>query len=130
MHGHVGPFYGCFLPSSAPLNGCGTACDDCGVQRIVCSHHSALACDVERGNRQMKEMVTSFPDRSWLLGDQPQSARTSPSSDLDGFRGLTGFVGLKFWPDYHLVPVNSPKYGPALEYADDARTAGAGPHVW
>ena len=49
MHGHVGPFYGCFLPSS-PLDRMRHRLKRCGVQRIVCSHHSALACDVERGN--------------------------------------------------------------------------------
>jgi hypothetical protein len=31
----------------------------------------------------------------------------------------TGVVGFKFWPDYHLVPVTSPKYSAALEYANE-----------
>ena len=49
MHGHIGPFYGCFLPS-APLERMLKRLRRCGVQRIVCSHHTALAYDPERGN--------------------------------------------------------------------------------
>jgi uncharacterized protein len=118
MHGHVGPFYGCFLPSSSPER-MRQRMQRAGVRRIVCSHHSALACDVEWGNRQMKELVTSFPETFlgyWVINpNQPGIIE----QDLDGFAGLTGFVGLKLWPDYHLVPVTSPKYAKALKYADD-----------
>jgi predicted TIM-barrel fold metal-dependent hydrolase len=118
MHGHVGPFYGCYLPSS-PLEMMQHRLKRCGVQRIVCSHHSALACDVERGNAQMSEIVTAHPDQFlayWVINPHyPEITRR----DLKSFDRLTGFVGLKFWPDYHLVPVTSPKYAPALEYADE-----------
>lgn len=118
MHGHVGPFYGCYLPSS-PLDQMRHRLKRCGVQRIVCSHHSALACDVERGNAQMKEIVTAHPDEFlayWVINPHyPEITKR----DLRSFDRLSGFVGLKFWPDYHLVPVNSPKYAPALEYADE-----------
>lgn len=118
MHGHVGPFYGCYLPSS-PLEKMRHRLKRCGVQRIVCSHHSALACDVERGNAQMKEIVTAHPGEFlayWVINPHyPEITR----KDLKSFNRLTGFVGLKFWPDYHLVPVNSPKYAPALEFANE-----------
>jgi predicted TIM-barrel fold metal-dependent hydrolase len=118
MHGHVGPFYGCYLPSS-PLEKMRHRLKRCGVQRIVCSHHSALACDVERGNAQMNEIVTAHADEFlayWVINPHyPEITKR----DLKSFDRLTGFVGLKFWPDYHLVPVNSPKYAPALEYADE-----------
>jgi uncharacterized protein len=117
MHGHVGPFYGCYLPSS-PLDRMRRRLKHCGVQRIVCSHHSALACDVERGNALMQQVVAAHPDEFlayWVINPHyPQIT----SRDLRSFEKLRGFVGLKFWPDYHLVPVTSPKYAPALEYAD------------
>jgi predicted TIM-barrel fold metal-dependent hydrolase len=118
MHGHVGPFYGCYLPSS-PLDRMRHRLKHCGIRRIVCSHHSALACDVERGNALMKEVVTAHPDQFlayWVIN--PHYPEIT-ARDLRSFGGQTGFVGLKFWPDYHLVPVNSPKYAPALEYAND-----------
>jgi hypothetical protein len=91
----------------------------CGVQRIVCSHHSALACDVERGNALMSEVVTAHPDEFlayWVIN--PHYPEIT-ARDLRSFHTRTGFVGLKFWPDYHLVPVTSPKYASALEYADE-----------
>ncbi|MBI3865302.1 MAG: amidohydrolase family protein [Planctomycetia bacterium] len=118
MHGHVGPFYGCYLPSS-PLDRMRSRLKRCGVQRIVCSHHSALACDVERGNALMKDVVTAHPDEFlayWVIN--PHYPEIT-ARDLRAFHEQKGFVGLKFWPDYHLVPVNSPKYAPALKFADE-----------
>jgi predicted TIM-barrel fold metal-dependent hydrolase len=90
-----------------------------GVRRIVCSHHSALACDAEHGNALMQEVVNDCPDEFlgyWVINPNDRKAI---ARDLRTFDRRTGFVGFKFWPDYHLVPVNSPKYAPALEYADD-----------
>jgi predicted TIM-barrel fold metal-dependent hydrolase len=118
MHGHVGPFYGCYLPSS-PLERMRQRLKRCGVRRIVCSHHSALACDVERGNALMKDVVTTCPDEFlayWVIN--PHYPEIT-ARDLRSFHAQTGFVGLKFWPDYHLVPVNSPKYAPALQFANE-----------
>src|SRR5712691_8935198 len=127
MHGHLGPFYGCYLPSSS-LERMRYRLKRCGVRRIVCSHHSALACDAERGNALMQEAVSTHPDAFlgyWVINPNYPDAtardlrsfdrlsRTDCQSDLPA-----GFVGLKFWPDYHLVPVTSPKYAPALEYAN------------
>jgi hypothetical protein len=120
MHGHVGPFYGCYLPSS-PLDRMRRRLKRVGVRRIVCSHHSALACDVERGNALMQEIVTAHPDEFlayWVVNPNLPQITTR---DLRSYHERMGFVGLKFWPDYHLVPVNSPKYAPALEFADERK---------
>jgi predicted TIM-barrel fold metal-dependent hydrolase len=117
MHGHLGPFYGCYLPSS-PLERMRHRLRRCGVRRIICSHHSALACDAEHGNALMQEVVNEHPDEFlgyWVINpNDPQTV----ARDLRSFDRRTGFVGFKFWPDYHLVPVNSPKYAAALDYAD------------
>ncbi len=118
MHGHVGPFYGCYLPSN-PIERMRHRLRRAGVRRIVCSHHSALACDVEYGNHQMQEVIASYPEQFlgyWVINPNlPQITR----SHLKTYHQRTGFVGLKFWPDYHYVPVNSPKYAAALEFADE-----------
>lgn len=117
MHGHVGPFYGCYLPS-APVDRMRQRLQRNGIRRIVCSHHSALACDVERGNALMMDLVRAHPEQFlgyWVINpNYPEIVK----KDLLAFSGLTGFVGLKLWPDYHHVAVNSSKYAPALEYAD------------
>jgi predicted TIM-barrel fold metal-dependent hydrolase len=127
MHGHVGPFYGCYLPSS-PLERMRHRLKRCGVRRIVCSHHSALACDAGRGNALMQEVITAHPDEFlgyWVINPNYPDDCGLRIADcglkkIDNLQSPlpNGFVGLKFWPDYHLVPVNSPKYAPALEYAD------------
>ena len=73
MHGHVGPFYGCYLPSS-PLDRMRHRLQRSGVRRIVCSHHSALACDVDdaecRGSgrqwaRSMDGKATNVDPQLW-----------------------------------------------------------------
>lgn len=118
MHGHVGPFYGCYLPSS-PLDQMRGRLRRAGVRRIVCSHHSALACDVERGNWLMQQIVEEHSDQFlgyWVINPHYPAIT---ASDLRSFDRRAGFVGLKFWPDYHLVPVTSPKYARALEFANE-----------
>ena len=118
MHGHIGPFYGCFLPS-APLERMLKRLKRCGVRRIVCSHHTALSYDPERGNALMREVIAAHPDQFlgyWLIN--PNYPRII-EEDLRSFHRMSGFVGFKFWPDYHLAPVTSPKYAPALDYAEE-----------
>jgi predicted TIM-barrel fold metal-dependent hydrolase len=66
----------------------------------------------------MQEAIDAHPDAFlgyWVINPNDPEA---VARDLDTFGRRRGFVGLKFWPDYHLVPVTSPKYAPALEYAD------------
>jgi len=87
-----------------------------GVERIVASHHVALAYDVETGNAAMAEVVSRFPDKIlgyWVYN--PNSGNEGSSS----VHRLPGFVGLKFWPDYHRVRVTSRGYQPALRYANE-----------
>ena len=94
MHGHLGPFYGCYLPS-APLERMRHRLRRCGVRRIVCSHHSALACDAPRGNALMRQVVSRHPDEFlayWVINpNYPEDT----ARDLAMFDGLTGFVGFK-----------------------------------
>jgi predicted TIM-barrel fold metal-dependent hydrolase len=117
MHGHLGPFYGCYLPTS-PLENMRHRLKRAGVRRIVCSHHSALACDTEHGNLLMQDVVEQHAEQFlgyWVVNpNEPELTE----QHLQSFHKLRGFVGLKFWPDYHLVPVTSPKYARALEFAD------------
>ena len=118
MHGHVGPYHGVYLPS-ARLDHMLHSLDRCGVQKIVCSHHIAMAHDVERGNELMQQVIDAHPDRFlgyWVINPNfPQVV----ARDLRDFKTRRGFVGLKLWADYHFVPLPSPKYAPALEYAND-----------
>ena len=66
---------------------------------------------------------TTKPYASSLAGQSPTSPLGNCSEitarDLRAYGDLSGFVGLKFWPDYHYVPVNSSKYQAALEFAEE-----------
>lgn len=118
MHGHVGPFNSAYMPS-APLDRMLHSLDRCGVRRIVCMHHVAISYDVERGNALMQEVIDAHPDKFlgyWVINpNYPDIIER----DLRHFEERRGFVGIKFWSDYHLVPVTSPKYAAALEYANE-----------
>jgi predicted TIM-barrel fold metal-dependent hydrolase len=118
VHGHMGPYHSIYLPWSSAEQ-MRHSMELCGVTRIVCSHHTALAYDMERGNARMQEAVDAYPDQFlgyWLINpNYPDIIE----KDLHNFDQTRGFVGFKLWADYHHVPVTSPKYAPALEYADE-----------
>jgi uncharacterized protein len=118
LHGHVGRFNSCYLPSGTTKRMLESA-KRAGVRLMVCSHSVALTLDVERGNALMQEVIDEHPDRFlgyWVINpNYPEIV----ASDLDNFHRTRGFVGLKFWSDYHLVPLTSPLYARALEFADD-----------
>jgi predicted TIM-barrel fold metal-dependent hydrolase len=118
VHGHVGPFYSAYLPSS-PLENILHSMDRCGVQRIVCSHHAALTYDAAHGNELMQQTNDEHPSRFlgyWLFNpNHPEIIE----SQLKAFENARGFVGFKLWPDYLFVKATSTKYTPVLEYSND-----------
>ena len=120
IHGHVGTFYGSYLPS-ASAEQMMSRMKRCGVRRIVCSHHMAMSYDERRGNALMQNVIDTYPGQFlgyWVVNpNHPEIMRSA----VRGFGKTRGFVGFKFWPDYHLVPVTSPQYEPALEYANEYR---------
>lgn len=93
----------------------------CGVKRIVCSGHDALMADPEAGNRLMQAAVDRNPrilSAYWAVNpNYPRLSNRAPQ-DLEKSRG---FVGFKFLPDYHVVPLTDDRYRAALEYADAHR---------
>jgi predicted TIM-barrel fold metal-dependent hydrolase len=93
--------------------------DQCGVSLLVFSHHAALLAP-EVGNRCAVEAVRRYPDRlrayCVVNPNYPEQAR----KDLATFEGNRDvYVGLKFLPDYHGLPLSHPHYQAAWEYADE-----------
>ncbi len=118
MHGHIGPFYGGYLPASQ-IDFMRRQMKRCGVKKMLCSHHIALNYDMDRGNRQMQKILDDYPDEFlgyWLINPNHPDLI---ARDLRQFDQTRHFVGLKFWPDYHLTPVDSPPYADALRYGND-----------
>ncbi len=120
MHGHMGPFYGIYLPrASAP--DMVRAMDTAGVRLTVFSHHDALF-DPAGGNDQTLSAVRQFPDRfrgyMVINGNHMDIVRR----DLDRFDSLTdAFIGLKFLASYHGIPMNDPRYDTVWKFAEERR---------
>jgi len=128
MHGHFGPFYGGYLPAAAP-EAMLEALDRAGVRRIVISAHEALFSDSVFGNGQVQLAIDAHPERFlgyWLVNPNHRHLVESAPAD---FERAHGFVGFKFLPDYHTVPVTAPQYAPVLEYAN-ARRLPVLIHTW
>lgn len=120
MHGHFGPFHGGYLPA-ALREAMIEALDRAGVQRIVISAHEALFADPIYGNALAQETINAHPEHFlgyWLVNPNHRQLVKSASADFERARG---FVGFKFLPDYHTVPVTASQYAPVLEYADAQR---------
>jgi len=117
MHGHFGPVQGIYFPNITPEAMIGTM-DRAGVRMIVCSSHTSLV-DMERGNREMAEVVRAHPERFrayWALNpNYPERLR----SEVATYASRKEFVGFKFLSDYHKYPITGEVYRPALEYAEE-----------
>ena len=119
MHGHFGPYQGIYFPA-VTAEAMIRIMDRAGVQMIVCSSHTALV-DSRRGNPQMAEVVARYPDRFrayWVLNpNYPDRMK----EELKAYPHQKGFVGFKFWSDYHKVAITDDRYRPALEFAQEHR---------
>ncbi len=119
MHGHYGAFHGIYFPSPYAAGMLETM-DRCGVSCIVCSSHSSLN-DMERGNREMAEVVRQHPGRFYAYRTINPNYPDRVAKEIARFGEDPGFVGFKFHPSGHSYPVTGPNYVPALEYANEHR---------
>jgi predicted TIM-barrel fold metal-dependent hydrolase len=91
--------------------------DRCGITLAVSSSHAALVDT--RENIKMTEVVKKFPDRFrayWVINpNYPERIH----KEIVHLSDMKGFVGFKFFPDYHKYPITSSRYEPALKYADE-----------
>ena len=117
MHGHFGPIGGCYMPGH-PVEKMLETLKRCGVKRLVFSSHLGLFGDTAKGNELVQNIIDAYPE--YFLGYCIINPSQPDSMDkcLKSFHKLRGFVGFKFWPDYHVHPVTGPGYTKALEYAD------------
>jgi predicted TIM-barrel fold metal-dependent hydrolase len=94
--------------------------DECGVRMLVFSHHVALALSPELGNRFAVEAVRRYPDRLRAYCSVNANYPEQLDADLETFEAHSDvYVGFKFLPDYHGLPLTDPGYRPAWEYANE-----------
>ncbi len=118
MHGHMGPYGAIYFPRGEASDMIRTM-DECGVRMLVFSHHVALFSSPGLGNRLAVEAVRQYPDRlrayCSINANYPEQIET----DLEGYEAHADvYVGLKFLPDYHGIPLTDEAYRSAWEYAD------------
>lgn len=116
MHGHYGHFRGVYFPKPE-ADGMLETMDRCGVLCIVCSSHASLV-DMERGNREMAEVVRQHAGRFYAYRTFNPNYPEIGAREIARFPEDAGFVGFKFHPSWHSYPVTGAAYAPALEYAD------------
>jgi len=136
-HAHFGPFQAIYFPRWRPERVLDTM-DRCNVRWLIMSGHAALV-DTQRGNREIAELVARYPDRFrgyWVINPNYPERMERELDEFDDLRqsaerdgGTPLFVGFKFHPNQHGVPLNDDRYRPALEYAE-ARGLPILSHTW
>jgi len=116
MHAHLGPYQGIYFPNPTSEDMIRTM-DRCGVKLAVSSSHASLIDT--KANLEMAKVVKKYPDmfRAYWVINPNYPERTK--DEVAHFSEMEGFVGFKFLSDYHKYPITSPRYEPALKYADE-----------
>ena len=128
MHGHMGDWHSIYFPRGDTARMIGTM-DECGVRMLVFAHHMALFCP-DIGNRLSVQAVRQYPERLRAYCAVNPNYPEHLQADLATFDSHQGvYVGFKFLPDYHGIPLSDDRYRPACEYAD-ARELLVLTHTW
>ncbi|NLF03043.1 MAG: amidohydrolase family protein [Anaerolineales bacterium] len=128
MHGHMGVWHSIYFPRPDADDMVRTM-DECGVRLLVFSHHMALFAP-DLANAPAVAAVRRFPDRLRAYCSINPNYPERIEADLSAFGEYTDvYVGFKFLPDYHGIPLSDARYRPAWEYAD-ARELLILTHTW
>ncbi|MCL4416008.1 MAG: amidohydrolase family protein, partial [Actinobacteria bacterium] len=120
MHGHLGPYAGLYMPG-APLDIMRRTLNRYGVRKIVCTPHIGMMCNPEKGNNLMQKIIDDYPEQFLGYCIINPNFPEMTQKFIRNFKSFRGFIGFKFWPDYHLHPVNGKAYIEALEYANSQK---------
>ena len=117
-HGHFGEYYSFYSPEYGAAATNVRLMDDLGIECSFVSPMDGWASDFKRGNLQTAEMLKTFYGRlyGYICLNPTYTEEMVP--ELEKYREVPGFKGIKFHISINKTPMNSPKYGPALEYAD------------
>lgn len=120
MHGHMGS-YGTIFFQRAEADQMVAHLRRTGVTKLVFSHHHVLH-EPTVGNDIAFKACQQFPDELRMyVGINPHFPDNT-KRDLAHFDAWQPYaVGIKFLADYHGVPVDSPKYAYALDFANERK---------
>lgn len=117
-HGHFGEYYSFYSPEYGAAATNVRLMDDLGVECAVLSPMDGWSSDFKRGNQQTAEAVAQFPGRIYGYVCLNPTYPEEMVPELEKYQDNPGFKGIKFHISINKTPFNSPKYAPALEYAD------------
>jgi uncharacterized protein len=118
MHGHMGVWNAIYFPR-ADVDDMVRTMDECGERMLVFSHHMSLfAPDI--ANARSVAAVRKYPDRLRAYCAVNPNYPERLEADMATYEQHADvYVGFKFLPDYHAIPLTDARYRPAWEYANE-----------
>lgn len=117
FHTHMGLEYCLYYPDHDADSMVKTM-DESNVEFIVCSPCEDLF-DGDSNREQITDAMKRYPDRiKGFYGVNPIIG-VDVDAIKKAFRENSGYVGLKFLPDYHRTELTSAIYAPAMELANE-----------
>ena len=117
-HGHFGEYYAFYSPEYGTAATNVRLMDDLGVECTFVSSMDGWRSDFRRGNIQTAEATLEFPGRIYGYVALNPTYSEEMVLELEKYRNHPGFKGIKIHVGTNQTPMSSPKYAPALEYAD------------
>ena len=117
-HTHMGPWFNFNVPGNPWAEGMIQAMDTCGIQKVICMPHVAIATDYLWGNRIIEEVIEKHPDRfAGYCTVNPNYPAAEIEEELE--RAITNgpLCAIKFHPSTHAYPADGPGYEPAWAFA-------------
>lgn len=119
FHTHMGLEYCLYYPDSDADSMVKTM-DECGVEFIVSAPCEDLF-DGEGKREQITDAMKKHPDRIKGYYSVNPTLGIDVKDIKQAFLQNSGYVGLKFLPDYHRTELTSDTYAPVLEFANEHR---------
>jgi uncharacterized protein len=116
-HGHAGPYRRFSSAFDGSIESMIELMDRSGIERLIFSSMMSLNHDVEAGNREMYEAVTSHPGRLYgYVVVRPDAPEREQLDELEKYRGRPGILGVKIHPDMHSSRPADPGYDPVYHW--------------
>ena len=117
VHCHMGHWARFNIPANNAA-GMVARMDRLGIRACIVAHHTAIGPDFRYGNDEVLKAMTDFPGRIHGYATVNPNYQDEVVPELDRCISA-GMIGIKIHPDAHGCPVDSPKYTPVWEYANE-----------
>ncbi|HIE50593.1 MAG TPA: amidohydrolase [Armatimonadetes bacterium] len=119
LHAHLGPWYNFRIPGDPGPEGMMAAMDTCGIDKVVCAPHLALANDVVGGNNLIADVVRRYPERFLGYCTLNPHYPEEVVAELEKHILQGNLVAIKIHPSFHHYPAEGSNYRPVWEFAQE-----------